>query len=484
MATQKFNKTRAGYSLIEILVAIFVFISISTALIYLLVETGVANIQEKDRLKAITLAEEGIEATRNIRDSGWGNLPTGTYGLTVNNNRWELSGESDTDPSGRFQRRVSISEISTDRYLITSTVTYNFSGLRNISVSSVTHLTNWRKVTEEDEIPWEEPEVIKTVSTADIIGNKDPRDIYTNGDYVYLVTEEANANDPEVFIFNIADIENIFLAGTYKVGAKINAVHVVGNYIYLATTKDDEEFIALRADDPANIVKVGSVDTPRNYDATNIFVLDGYVYLLTQTSVVGQEFSIIDVTNPEVIPASPIGALTMGVTGYSVYADGNIAFIATDSDSEEIIAVNIENKASPIKIGSFDLSGSADGLAIETQGGKIYIGTAVNSAQYSEFYIIDYSLNENGNINFTPSGQLKIGGKINALQTNIAGNNVFLATNLTSKEFFVVDISNPSTPIEKSSIDLADEAVGIGFNGNHAFIASIANSQELIIIEP
>lgn len=484
MAILKLNRNKPAYSLVEVLVAVFVFVSISTALIYLLVETGIANLQEKDRLTAIAMAEEGVEAARNIRDSGWENLTPGTHGLLKQNNEWIFSGEYDKDFNQRFERRVSVSEISSDRYLITSTIEYNFAGLRNISISDSTYLTNWRKVIEPEPENWEEPEITNTVSTNNLAGNKNPRDIYVNGDYAYLVTEEANANDPEFFVFNISDVKNPFLAGSFKVGGKINAVHVVGNYAYLATSKDDEEFVALRIDDPANIVKVGSVNTPRNYDALNLFVADGYVYLLTQTSVVGKELSIIDVTNPESISIEPTGTITLNTTGYSIFVSGNIAYMGTQSENEEIIAVNIENKANPIKVGALNLPGSADAFSLEIQGNTLYVGTEVNTAENPEFYIINVDSSDNFNITFSITGQLKVGGKINALYVNVSGNNAFLATNISNEEFYVVDISNPAAPIKKSSLDLPGEAVGISYNGNYVFVATKANSQELIIIEP
>jgi len=48
----------------------------------------------------------------------------------------------------------------------------------------------------------------------------------------------------------------------------------------------------------------------------------------------------------------------------------------------------------------------------------------------------------------------------------------------------ILDITNPSQPLEKAAIDLPDKAVAIAYNGAYVFVASIANNQELIIIGP
>ena len=46
--------------------------------------------------RAVFLAEEGIEAVRNIRDEAFINLNDSTYGRGITGNTWSLSGANDT----------------------------------------------------------------------------------------------------------------------------------------------------------------------------------------------------------------------------------------------------------------------------------------------------------------------------------------------------------------------------------------------------
>ena len=74
------------------------------------------------RARAATLADEGLEAVRNIRDANFSNLTDGTFGLTTTGNQWNLSGASDT--SDIFSRAITISTVDANRKSITSSITW------------------------------------------------------------------------------------------------------------------------------------------------------------------------------------------------------------------------------------------------------------------------------------------------------------------------------------------------------------------------
>jgi prepilin-type N-terminal cleavage/methylation domain-containing protein len=61
----------SGFTLVEVMVAIFVFVVGITAVIYLIAkETSFVKTSD-DRLTAVYLAQEGIELVRNIREENW-----------------------------------------------------------------------------------------------------------------------------------------------------------------------------------------------------------------------------------------------------------------------------------------------------------------------------------------------------------------------------------------------------------------------------
>jgi|SRR3989344_1360406 len=131
-----------GFSNIEALLSAAILILIVTAFMgaysYGSQSTAIAG----QRTRATFLAEEGLEAARNIRDSSFGNLAAGTYGLAISSNQWVFSGSSDT--TGEFTRQLIVTSVDASRKQVTSTVTWQQNPQRAGSVSTTTYLTNWQ----------------------------------------------------------------------------------------------------------------------------------------------------------------------------------------------------------------------------------------------------------------------------------------------------------------------------------------------------
>ena len=97
------------------------------------------------RSRVAMLADEGLEAVRNIRDENFSNLTDGTYGLTTAGNQWNLSGTSDT--TDIFTRQIVISAVDANRKQLTSTISWQQNPQRAGSVTVTTYLTNWKAST-------------------------------------------------------------------------------------------------------------------------------------------------------------------------------------------------------------------------------------------------------------------------------------------------------------------------------------------------
>lgn len=130
-----------GFSLVEVLLAVAIFALFVTGLVGGLIygqqSTALAGAQSR----ATVLADEGLEATRNIRDANFSNLTNGTFGLTTTGNQWNLSGSSDT--TDIFTRQIVISTVDANTKQIVATVTWTQNAQRAGSVSLTTYLANW-----------------------------------------------------------------------------------------------------------------------------------------------------------------------------------------------------------------------------------------------------------------------------------------------------------------------------------------------------
>ena len=88
-----------GLSIVELLIAMACFGMVAAAIIILILNVY-SNIQQnKEESLAIFLAEEGLEATRSIRDNNWDTLTNGEHGLVISGNNWVFQG-TEEDISG------------------------------------------------------------------------------------------------------------------------------------------------------------------------------------------------------------------------------------------------------------------------------------------------------------------------------------------------------------------------------------------------
>jgi Tfp pilus assembly protein PilV len=140
---QKEVSATRGFLVVEVLLSSSLLIIAVTAFVGAIIYSQESTSVAGGISRASFIAQEGIEAVRNIRDESFGNLPDGSYGLLVSNYQWILSGSSDTTDG--YVRQINISTIDADRKLITSTITWPQTTQRNGSVVLTTELSNWRQ---------------------------------------------------------------------------------------------------------------------------------------------------------------------------------------------------------------------------------------------------------------------------------------------------------------------------------------------------
>lgn len=133
-----------GFSVVEVLLAVAVLAVLVTAftgtIFYGEEGTALAGV----RNRAVFLADEGLEATRNIRDASFANLVNGTYGLAISGGQWTFSGTADIDDIFTRQITIADSTISANFKLVTATVTWQQNQQRMGNVTLESEMTNWQ----------------------------------------------------------------------------------------------------------------------------------------------------------------------------------------------------------------------------------------------------------------------------------------------------------------------------------------------------
>ena len=137
------TNSRTGFSLVEVLLSAAMLAFLVTALVGALIVGRESVATSGAQNRAIFLAEEGLEAARDVRKDAYANLTDGMHGVVMSTNKWVFSGNSDT--TDIFTRVITVSAAGTNRKQVTSTVTWPQTVQRPGSVSVITYLSNWQQ---------------------------------------------------------------------------------------------------------------------------------------------------------------------------------------------------------------------------------------------------------------------------------------------------------------------------------------------------
>lgn len=159
MLIDKRKSYRSGQSVVEVIVAVSIFVIIAASSVITILGSFMTSRLAEEQTQASFYASEGIGAVSSIRDQNWSNLIDGNYGLTASGGQWAFAGTSDL--LGKFTRSVQISSVArdasgnivdiggttdTNTKKITANITWNFVPSRLSSISTTTYLTNWQEV--------------------------------------------------------------------------------------------------------------------------------------------------------------------------------------------------------------------------------------------------------------------------------------------------------------------------------------------------
>ena len=152
----KIAKSNAGFSLMELVLAIAIFSIGSIVAGNLIIDANTSTRVDLDKAEAVLIAREGIEAVASIRDANFSNLATTTWphGLVTGSGGygWAFSSATSTVVDTKFYRSIYISLnpasapfTSTSTAIATSTVSWTSARGFTDSVSLITVFTNWHQ---------------------------------------------------------------------------------------------------------------------------------------------------------------------------------------------------------------------------------------------------------------------------------------------------------------------------------------------------
>jgi prepilin-type N-terminal cleavage/methylation domain-containing protein len=441
LTTKRFSQH--GFSVVEVLLAVAIFGMLTTAVIGALVYGRASTADAGDRTRGNFLAEEGVEAVRNIRNAGYSNLIDGTYGMVKTGGVWTLSGSSDT--SGIYSRGVTIASNGTDRKLITSQVSWNGVNADG-QTSVVSELTNWRA-----NLPkyWTTP---SQYSGVDLSGAIAGWKVATSGSYAYVVRKSATG--PNFFIINISTPTTPTVVGSLTLAGSPTNIAVSGNYAYVSNSSSTAELQIVNIATPTTPALSGTYNASGSAGALGVYAVGTTAYLTRGANGAVDEFVIVNAANP----AAPtrVGGYGLAVAMNEVYVSGTTAYVASGSDTQEVLVINMSTPASLTLGTSINLTGTGDATTISGYGNVLVVG------QGTAFYTVSIA----SALAPTVSGTVTMPGAINDVAVDATHNYAFAGLNFATGEFKVVNINNQASPAVLSTVDMTgtQNLTGVSYN--------------------
>lgn len=469
MKKEQLAINQAGFSLLEVLLSSAVFALVVTAMVGVLIYSSESSNLAGKRFQATNLAEEGLEALRNIRDEAFSNLTAGTSGL-AQGTTWSLSGSSDT--VGIFTRAETITAVSSQRKSVTSNLSWTQNAQRTGSVSLETRFTNWRR----NLGTWSTATLETSINLA---GNANANGvaIYKASSTTYAVIVRSSSADPEFYVYDITTPASPTFISSLDLGTDAFDVAVSGNYALVATASNSQELMVIDISSPASPGLTGSFNAAGNSDATSVAVDGNNVFIGRNTSTDPEIYSI-SISTPSA--PSQLGSLdtTNSITRLALGQSSQYLYASSIDNSGELVVVSVASPSSLSITSTYDPSGNSDGTGVAAFSTYALLGRASG-----EVDVVQLS---------TPSSpsaistSLTLANQVNDFAMGIGDLYAFSAIDTASSAVQIVDLSTLTSPTSIATVASTSSANSIvyDFDINRAVAVSSDNSAEVYIIEP
>ncbi|MBI4117564.1 MAG: prepilin-type N-terminal cleavage/methylation domain-containing protein [Parcubacteria group bacterium] len=454
-------RSQEGQSLLEVLIALTIIVIIMSGIFPLLGTQILGIVDSQDRIEAMYLAREGVQASRAIHSRSFHELLDGIHGLSLTNGSWQWSGSS--DQYDKFTRSVTISSPDLVTKQISSQILWtDTSGLQQTLDFTFNALfTDWYQID-----VWGNWTDLQLLGQIDIGATAQGNGIDTDGITAFIAASAATGK-PKLYSFNVANKSAPVLLQSLDTGDSLNDVVMYGNYIFTAGTKDNEELRVFDASNPSSMIPVTVINL--SLDAKKLIIQNTSLFVVAE-----QTLFIFDIGNP----AAPtlLSSSALASAGNDIDVVNDRAYIATGADISEVQIFDISNFSSPVLIDSIDIVGIADALSLNAQENFIIIGMGSNSAG-AELFLYDIT------DPFSPILRSAVEQSNDVMAIEFAIPYVFIGTADANEELKIYDFRDTQSPVKIDFINLSQLVRDMIMKDNTLY-ATVRSQDSLKIIGP
>ena len=428
MVMQKSMKAKYGQSIIELLLAMSMALIIIPALFGVFFASRQGKAQHLQRTQAVPLAAELDDVVSNVREQGWDRLSEyiigAPYHPVIVNGVWVLA--KGTEVISGFTRSIIFERIYRDSegaIVVTG-------GIEDVSSLKV-----------EIDVSWLTPF---------------PSSVH----YSRYLTRHTN-----ILLKDTTDTD-------FNAGVKTNtAVRTVGDgEVVLGATGGVGDWCQ-------PTLAITALDLPKSGVANAISAIQGTLAAGTGENASGVSYANVLISDPAT-PINPEAIVSGTFDGYKtndVFTEQDYAYIATDANAKEIVIIDLTNKDANNKYaeaGYFNAPSNGNGNTVAIQGNVGYMVTGTT------LYSFDLT-SKSGSRPILDVNGVSLPGVGHRM--SIVGTRLFIATESTTAQLTIVDISNPINLIvvkQVSLLGLGASSIYVNASGTRAYIATHESSTQ------
>lgn len=475
-----------GELLLEVVIAIMLLAVLASSLFVLMSSQILRSGQSRGTEEALTLAEEGIAASKSIRDVSWDALTVGQHGISLQNNAYQFLGTQDIT-NGTYSRTVTVTEISPAERKVNVVVNWLSSGQRARSITLSTVLTTWRTArpaggTEVVWGDWGNPIVVGSV---DLDAGNEGTGIDVKNKIVYVTTKASQAAKKDFYVIDSTTSTNPIIKGSINTGAGLLDVAVTGTYAFAIADYD----ITQHNNSELQVIDISSPTNPilrTRYTFTGAFQHPIVIKIKGRYAYLGgdrheneaddhEEFAIVDIQNP----LAPVLKGSMHVDGNvnDIVFKGNYAYLATTKDTAEVTVADIIDPLHPSIAKELDLTSNynANGIYFHATNTRAYVVRDAGGTNAMELGVLNTATIDN---------PTDLGGADNnnsLLEVIQSGTLIFLSVDVANLEFQVYKLGSANTPVYYSGLNFPQVVKDMVLENNFIYVAVRSNDALKII---
>jgi len=400
----------SGQLLVEMIIIMALMALVIPTLVTGFVSTREGRAQIGQRFLATALIQEEKEAIIVLREAGWANVATnGTYHPAISGTTWSLSAGSES--INGFTRSIVIADAYRTSTGSGSLVTQG--GFIDPSTKKVTYTVSWTQ---------------PRSTSLSVVGYISRRDNLS-----YTQTTEAD-----------------FTAGTQS---NTTVTNIQGGEVALGAGGGGGDWCA-----PSS--SITQYDLPKSGVANAVTAIEGRVFAGTGSNSSGVSFADVvfttDVNPPQITSSKTFD----GYKTNAVFGESNYAYLATDSNSKEVVMLDLNQYSNPptntkyLEVGSINLPGNGSGDSIHVVNNKAYVIGG------RKFYIYNLS-SDRTSATLQNSGGYSLSGKGKKVVVGSGGQYAYIMTSATSNQFEILDVSNATNPTRAGQITVGSSQAGV-----------------------